>query len=503
LIGVARRSLFPALLLALLAFPSASVAANVHDYWTQALPVGLDVEAVRSNAGAGEALGSTGTAQEPLTPAGVGYCNNGAISDVPGVDMTHTIWYRVTGDGEPITIDLRGSTIDTVVGVYNGAPSSATFVACDNDIRGGADADLATEVTFDSVQDAQYYVQVGCRSGCGTPEGNIDFEAFSSPANDFQDSAATLQNHSTLASRTRGATTELNEREACGSSPYSRTVWFRFAAPGPGTAIFTASGNFDSVLAVYRGTSFLACNDDGVPSVAGASRLSLHVTTGTYMVQVGGYGFAPDADYGSFGATVDFSADPIPPPPDRDSDGIPDASDKCPDQNASARDANRDGCLDPDPDPDHDGVFGAADRCPTQNAAGRDANRDGCLDKAPVKELNGARASLRATPTSTGIRVRSLRVTAPRGAKALVRCGRRCTFAKTAVISEAPVATAARVLSFKRLAGRSFRAGARIKIYVSKKNRIGKYFEYRVTKGNFRKIERCLAPGTRRVRKCP
>jgi hypothetical protein len=489
----------PALLLGLLAFPSASVAANAHDYWTQALPVGLDVEAVRSNAGATEALDSTGTADEPLTPAGEGFCNNGAISDVPGVDMTHTIWYRVTGDGEPITIDVRGSTIDTVVGVYDGPPASATFVACDNDIRGGADADLTTEVTFDSVQDTQYYVQVGCRRDCATPEGNIDFEAFSSPANDFQDSPATLQNHSTLASRTRGATTEVNERDTCGSSPYSRTVWFRYAAPGPGTAIFTASGNFDSVLAVYRGTSFLACNDDGVPSVAGASRLSLHVTAGTYMLQVGAYGFAPDADYGSFGATVDFAADP---PPDRDGDRIPDASDSCPDQNASARDANHDGCLDPDPDPDHDGVFGAADHCPTQNAAGRDANRDGCLDKAPVPVLK-SHATLRATPTATGIRVRFLRVTAPRGAKVRVRCGRRCTFAKTAVFSEAPAATAARLVSFKRLAGRSFRAGTRIKIYVTKKRRIGRYFEYRVKKGNFRKIERCLAPGTRRVRKCP
>ena len=143
------------------------------------------------------------------------------------------------------------------------------------------------------------------------------------------------------------------------------------------------------------------------------------------------------------------------------------------------------------------------DRCPTQNAAGRDANRDGCLDPAPIAVVKGTRASLRATPTRTGIRVRSLRVTAPRGAKVLVRCGRRCRFSKTAVFSEAPAATAARLVTFKRLAGRTFRAGTRIKIYVSKKNRIGRYFEYRVTKGNFKKIERCLAPGTRRVRKCP
>jgi hypothetical protein len=497
LFAVARRALMPALLLGLLAFPSASVAANAHDFWTQALPIGRDVEDVRSNAGAGEALAATGPAQEPLTSSGAGYCNNGTISDVPGVDMVQTIWYRVAGNNEPITIDTRGSEIDTVVGVYDGPPSAATFIACDNDISG---ADATTEVTFDSAQGTQYYVQVGCRTGCAAPEGNIDFEAFSSPPNDFQDSPATLQNHATLPSRTRGATTETNERDDCDGSPYSRTVWFRYVAPGPGTAIFTASGNFDSVLAIYRDGGFLACNDDGVPTVAGASRKSLHVTAGTYMLQVGAFGFAPDADYGSFGATVDFSADPIPPPSDRDGDGIADASDKCPDQNASARDANRDGCLDPDLDSDHDGIAIPADRCPAQNATGRDANHDGCLDPKPRKRVS-ADAKLGVVATSSGVRVRFLRVTAPKHAKVLVRCGRHCRFARTATAAFAPLAQAARVVSFKKLAGRAFAAKQRIKIYVTRPGRIGVYIEYRILRGDFKRITRCLNAGSLRPRK--
>ena len=55
---------------------------------------------------------------------GAGYCNAREYDPDSGVDMTHTIWGRVTGDGYPITIDTRGSAIDTVVAVYDGVPSA-------------------------------------------------------------------------------------------------------------------------------------------------------------------------------------------------------------------------------------------------------------------------------------------------------------------------------------------------------------------------------------------
>jgi hypothetical protein len=490
----ARRVVMGALLSVLL-FPAAALAAHPNDAYTSAKSIALSDEDPLSNAGATPTGVEAST--EPLTPGGVGACDDGQYNTGSGIVMTHTIWWRVTGNGYPITIDTRGSAIDTVVAVYDGAPAEATFVACNDDIRGGASPDTDSEVFFNSDFGTTYYIQVGCAYVCGTPSGGIiDFIAFKSPPGDFKDEALELKTGAGTSGEVRGATEEAGETLDCNGVPFSRTVWLRYRAPGPGTATFAAGGTFDTVVSVYRGAGRVGCDDD-------PSQVRTHVTAGDYLIQVGIVGISPNTGYGDFRATVGFTGDPPPPPSDRDGDGVVDSADHCPDQNASARDANRDGCLDPDPDPDHDGVFGAADHCPTQNAAGRDANRDGCLDKVPLKELKGARASLRATPTNTGIRVRSLRVTAPRGAKVLVRCGRRCKFAKTALFSEAPVATAARLVTFKRLAGRSFSAGARIKIYVSKKNRIGKYFEYRVTKGNFRKIERCLAPGTRRVRKCP
>ena len=90
------------------------------------------------------------------------------------------------------------------------------------------------------------------------------------------------------------------------ASPYSRTVWFRYTAPGPGTATFDANGTFDSLLAVYRGTTFLGCNDDG--AIRGAGSVSAaHVTSRRLPVQVGALGIAPDAEYGTFGASVRFT----------------------------------------------------------------------------------------------------------------------------------------------------------------------------------------------------
>lgn len=488
---IAARRTVIGVLASLLLFPAAATAAHANDDYTSARPIDLDVELNLSNAGATPVDQNDTANAEPLTPAGDGFCNGGQYSAIPGISMTHTIWWRVTGNGYPITIDTRGSAIDTVVAVYAGTPAAGTLVACDDDIRGGAAPNLDSEAFFNSNAGATYYVQVGCAYVCDT-SGNIDFIAYSSPPGDFKDEALELRPGAGTSGDVRGATVEADEILACGAIRYSRTVWLRYRAPGPGTATFTAGGTFDSVVSVYRGAS-VGCDDD-------PSQVRTHVTAGDYLIQVGALGIAPDAVAGTFKATVAFTPDPA---PNRDGDALPDATDKCPDQNSSARDANGDGCLDADPDPDRDGVPIGPDKCPTQNAAGRDANHDGCLDKAPLKVLKGADVSLRARPTDSGIMVRTMRVTAPRGAKVLVRCGRRCRFAKTAEFSEAPAATAARLLAFKRLAGRSFKSGARIKIYVSKKNRIGRYFEYRVTRGDFRKIKRCLNPGSRRPRKCP
>ena len=94
------------------------------------------------------------------------------------------------------------------------------------------------------------------------------------------------------AGTTFGATLEVGESQPCGA--IGATIWFQVVPMSSGE--FTASttgSNFDTVLALYSGTSLsnltlLACNDD---TNGLTSYLSAPVVVGqTYYLQLGGYG---------------------------------------------------------------------------------------------------------------------------------------------------------------------------------------------------------------------
>lgn len=94
------------------------------------------------------------------------------------------------------------------------------------------------------------------------------------------------------------------------------------------------------------------------------------------------------------------------PPPDRDGDGVPDASDKCPDR---AEDSDGfeddDGC--PDIDNDGDRVLDIADKCEGQlETLNGYADDDGCPDSVPaeVEELRGSIEGLLYAEGETAVR---------------------------------------------------------------------------------------------------
>ena len=62
---------------------------------------------------------------------------------------------------------------------------------------------------------------------------------------------------------------------------------------------------------------------------------------------------------------------------DGDGDGVVNAHDACPNEDARGHDQDGDGCLD---DTDGDGVTDNVDECLTENSTGFDINGDGCLD---------------------------------------------------------------------------------------------------------------------------
>ena len=397
------------------------------------------------------------------------------------VVMAATIWYRIPGTGGPVTLNTVGSDVDTVLAVYdtdgasNGPPAEANRIACNNDIWEGGNAqdDRASEVVFDTQDGVDYLVQIGSCSGCGgslPATGGVEFIAYDPPDNDDRASAPAITAGSGLLTENQGATTETGERVECGADhPYGKTVWFRFNAAQSGTAVFTTGGGFDAVLAVYREGTHLGCNDDGVPGAVGPSRLVLHLQPGEYLIQVGGWGDDIRAAYGEFSVQVDFAADP---PPDRDGDGIPDASDRCPDQSSRARDANGDGCLDPEPPP-------------------------------PLKSLRSTVSSLW-VPSRRSTRVQVLAVNAlPKGATVKVTCSskprRRCPRSRTYRIRKATKKLNVRK-PFRR---KRLPAGARVTIVITAPGYEGKVYVYRMRKKKRPSLRQlCLPPGATRPGSC-
>ena len=103
-----------------------------------------------------------------------------------------------------------------------------------------------------------------------------------------------------------------------------------------------------------------------------------------------------------------------------------------------------------------------------------------------------AEATLTAQPLTGGVQVVNLAVSAPNKARVEVRCTRGCR----------PEAKTARSVGFPGLHGAMLPNGAALKIYVTAKNEIGTYIEYRIAHANFTKIQRCLAPGSKRPERC-
>jgi hypothetical protein len=103
-----------------------------------------------------------------------------------------------------------------------------------------------------------------------------------------------------------------------------------------------------------------------------------------------------------------------------------------------------------------------------------------------------AEATLTAQPLGGSVRIVNLSVSAPKRAHVLVRCTRGCR----------SQARTARNLNFSSLRGTLLPSGSALRIYVTAKNAIGAYIEYRIRNGSFTKVQRCLAPGSMKPAQC-
>jgi hypothetical protein len=79
--------------------------------------------------------------------------------------LSNDVWFRYSAAcSGNVTIDMCGSTYDTMVSVYLGVGCPAnpgTAIACNDDSFDSCDNDLASRVTFPTIQGFQYTIRVG------------------------------------------------------------------------------------------------------------------------------------------------------------------------------------------------------------------------------------------------------------------------------------------------------------------------------------------------------
>ena len=463
---IARRA---TLVAAALALACPAVASADNNDFENALPLSYGITATANNTAA------TTQAGESLTSNGAPDRNACVYAQGDFTQVINTMWWALEGSGRPVTITTNGSNFDSTLGIFRFAPTELA--------QNCADGDLNETLTIPTTAGAVYYLQVG---GCGpgsthangcapTTSGTINLTATSPAAgNDNRGAAAALATGQQTGGDNYAATEEAGEPVVCashgGQSSYGRTVWYRWHAPGAGHAVFSATGGFDNVLAVYRDGSPapLACDDD--PNRAGPSRIEADVAAGDYLLQVAGYGAhsaaaGVDSDQGVFTVTAEFAA--APPNPDRDGDGVKNESDCQPDNPKVYPGAK---------DKPGDGI--------DQNCDKRDARYPVLKVDNPVIESQGFRK---------GIRLVRVRMVLPRGTKVTLRCTRHGCRSSTKTVPGR--GTKRRTYTVKGLRGKMIRRSQSFSLYITRSKFRGVYFRYRNTGGELTRTRRCITTG--------
>jgi hypothetical protein len=184
-----------------------------------------------------------------------------------------SVWWTWAAPAEgDLTMTTDGSSFDTLLAVYTGSSLSTLSAVATNDDHG---VQITSRVRFHAAGGTQYHIAVdgyndGTNENSGSIMMNLVFlsEPILRPSNDnfadreFLSGAAVTTNGSN-----EGATRETGEplhAQVMGDT----SVWWRWTAPATSAVrIGTAGSSFDTLLAVYSGSSLsnlaeVASNDD-------------------------------------------------------------------------------------------------------------------------------------------------------------------------------------------------------------------------------------------------
>ena len=202
--------------------------------------------------------GATTSAGDPAPP-----CGNGSTE--------RSVWYEFTAPGTGIIdVDTLGSNYDTILSAWTGDCASLTTVpgGCNDDIDGST---LQSGISFAATGGTTYRFMVTDFDGIG---GDLSFNFLfmpDLPANDSCMAAPALFSPAAAAAYTVSAGTGLDDpTPPCGNGSRSKSVWYRFTTPGPGTLnVDTFGSDYNTILSAWEGSCGAltaipgACNDDG------------------------------------------------------------------------------------------------------------------------------------------------------------------------------------------------------------------------------------------------
>ena len=216
-----------------------------------------------------------------------------------GQTATKSIWWKWTAPADGFcTVDTVGSAFDTVLAVYTGTSVSGLIAVASDDQSGG---DNTSRVGFQATNGTTYFFAVDGRGGEGGSVAlNLEFNSQSKPSNDdFLNATALTGGTANDTANSAGATSESGEPSHDGN-PAEKSLWWSWTAVESGPVrISTAGSAFDTVLAIYSGTSIyslvgIASNDDA--NGGWESQVEFDAVAGTtYRIAVDGYDGASGA----------------------------------------------------------------------------------------------------------------------------------------------------------------------------------------------------------------
>ncbi len=236
-----------------------------------------------------------------------------------------SLWWTWTAPADgTVTLTTLGSTtsaqgsqstgaLDTLLAVYTGTRVSALTAVASNDNAPG-NAGLHSVVSFYATQGTVYQIAVdGFRDpDTGAAEGTIALKLTHVRANDKFAARYSITTPSVIvtgASNTH-ATKETGEPAHAGNAG-GKSVWWTWTAPSAGTVtLSTVNSTFDTLLAVYTGTSVgalvpVAQNDNAADNVTTSALTFTAVSGQRYQIAVDG----KDGAGGTIALNLQFASD--------------------------------------------------------------------------------------------------------------------------------------------------------------------------------------------------